>query len=132
MTVRVVSALIRGGFGTLLCAVRSSGSDYAGCWEYPGGKVESGESDAQALYRECREELGVDILVSGLRCMVTIPLDREIVVAFYEVEIFDGQVPQALTADRIQWRRPDEIIREACMPGIFYSYRDVIEWLTKQ
>jgi 8-oxo-dGTP diphosphatase len=39
-----------------------SGGPYDGCWEFPGGKVEPGESDLSALARECREELGVAIV----------------------------------------------------------------------
>jgi 8-oxo-dGTP diphosphatase len=46
--------------GRVLVAQRAGGP-YDGCWEFPGGKVEPGESDLSALVRECREELGVAI-----------------------------------------------------------------------
>jgi len=50
--------------GRVLVAQRSGGP-YDGLWEFPGGKVEPGESDLSALVRECREELGVDVLPQG-------------------------------------------------------------------
>jgi 8-oxo-dGTP diphosphatase len=58
--VQVVGAAVVSG-GRVLVAQRSGGP-YDGCWEFPGGKVEPGESDLSALVRECEEELGVTIL----------------------------------------------------------------------
>ena len=45
-----------------MLVAQRSGGPYDGCWEFPGGKVEPGESDLAALVRELREELGVDVL----------------------------------------------------------------------
>jgi 8-oxo-dGTP diphosphatase len=64
MAVRVVAAvLVRDG--RVLAARRAEGKREAGLWELPGGKVEPGESDADALVRELREELGVTVSVHG-------------------------------------------------------------------
>jgi 8-oxo-dGTP diphosphatase len=60
-TVHVVAALIRSG-GKVLATQRGYG-EYRGGWEFPGGKVESGETPEQALVREIQEELGVKIRV---------------------------------------------------------------------
>jgi 8-oxo-dGTP diphosphatase len=57
---RVVAAALVDEQGRVLIAERPAGKHMAGWWEFPGGKVASGESDAQALVRELREELGVD------------------------------------------------------------------------
>jgi (d)CTP diphosphatase len=64
-TVAVVAAIIERA-GTVLLARRSHERDHAGLWEFPGGKVEPGETDAQALVRELREEFGVEIAVGDL------------------------------------------------------------------
>jgi 8-oxo-dGTP diphosphatase len=61
----VVGAAIIDGDGRLLSARRSSPPLVAGRWELPGGKVEAGETEIEALLRECREELGVLVEVDS-------------------------------------------------------------------
>jgi len=58
--VQVVGAAVVAGDRVLVA--QRSGGPYDGCWEFPGGKVEPGESDLSALVREIREELGVGIV----------------------------------------------------------------------
>jgi 8-oxo-dGTP diphosphatase len=48
--------------GCLLIGQRREGVPLAGLWEFPGGKIEAGESPEQAAVRECREEAGIDVL----------------------------------------------------------------------
>jgi 8-oxo-dGTP diphosphatase len=56
-----VGVLIRDDDGAFLLTSRPEGKPYAGYWEFPGGKLEAGESVAQALKRELHEELGITI-----------------------------------------------------------------------
>ena len=56
--VRVAAAVLLRPDGQVLLAQRPAGKPYAGYWEFPGGKLELGETPAHALARELREELG--------------------------------------------------------------------------
>jgi 8-oxo-dGTP diphosphatase len=67
---RVGIALIRRG-GRALIRRRPPGTAMAGYWEFPGGKCEPGESPAEATARECREEIGLEVVVGRLRREVT-------------------------------------------------------------
>lgn len=58
--VHVVAGVIRDARDRILLARRTEGRDLAGLWEFPGGKVDPGETPEQALVRELREELGID------------------------------------------------------------------------
>ncbi|WP_131745428.1 (deoxy)nucleoside triphosphate pyrophosphohydrolase [Frankia sp. Cppng1_Ct_nod] len=69
----VVAAALVDTRGRVLACCRRDPPALAGGWEFPGGKVESGEDDVSALVRECREELGVDIEVGGVLGEVPLP-----------------------------------------------------------
>ena len=62
ITHRVVGALIVRGGAVLLCHRRSDRRWYPDCWDLPGGHVEGGEDPRATIDRECREELGIDVL----------------------------------------------------------------------
>ena len=70
-TVNVVAAIIRDG-GKVFATQRGYG-DYKDGWEFPGGKIEAGESPQQALVREIKEELDTDIAVGD--CLTTVEYD---------------------------------------------------------
>lgn len=59
--VRVAAAVLLRPDGQVLLAQRPPGKAYAGYWEFPGGKLETGESPRAALVRELREELGIEV-----------------------------------------------------------------------
>ena len=70
--------------GALLVAQRGHPPELAGRWELPGGKAAPGESDADALVRELREELGVDVVV-GERIGDDVPIGESLVLRAYLV-----------------------------------------------
>ena len=109
MTVVVAAAIERDG--CYLAARRTRPAWAAGRWEFPGGKVEPGESDEQALFREIREELGVEIEVVR-RVPGEWPLHDDLVLHLYVARLITGE-PQPLDHhDQLRWITPaqsDEI-----------------------
>lgn len=65
-TIYVVAAAMYNEKSEIFCALRSQKMSLPGLWEFPGGKVEVGETDEVALIREIKEELGCEILVQQL------------------------------------------------------------------
>jgi 8-oxo-dGTP diphosphatase len=101
--VRVVAAVVRRG-GRILITRRKDDAERGGLWEFPGGKVEPGEGEPDALRREIREELGCGLLVHGLllRHGHRYP-DLAVELAFYECEIPEGEEPRPLGVAGIDW-----------------------------
>ncbi len=104
----IVGAAILDGGRVLACA-RAEPPAMAGRWEFPGGKVESGESEPEALVRECEEELGVRVSV-GERVGGDVPLAHgRAILRVYQAELLDGDVPQRLEHAELRWLAGDEL-----------------------
>src|SRR5262249_203514 len=102
--------------GRLLACQRSEPPEVAGRWEFPGGKVEPGEDELEALVRECQEELGAQIRV-GERAGEAVPLAQGLaVVGVWRAEIEAGE-PQALEHSALRWLAPDEFDSVAWLPA---------------
>jgi len=88
---------------------RQTGTPCAGQWEFPGGKVEAGESARDALQRELAEELGV--AVRQPRRLMRLPFDyahARVWLEVFVVDEFDGEAV-GLEGQQIQWRALEEI-----------------------
>lgn len=106
----VVAAIIRREKKVLLGLRPESGS-LAGLWEFPGGKIESGELPEVALARELKEELNIDAEIGPLRIATTHSYGEVgIIILFYEVNFWKGQ-PQASHHTDLKWVDASELPR---------------------
>ena len=91
--------------GKFLIAQRANGK-FAGKWEFPGGKVESGESDDIAIQREIKEELNLDVKALGLMGSTTEDIvadnkedKKTILLKLYECKLLDGDLRLSVHSD---------------------------------
>ena len=109
----VAGALISDG--RLLVAQRARPPELAGLWELPGGKVAPGESDAEALARELREELGVDVAI-GERIGADVALSTTMTLRAYLVHLTGGQL-RPLDHRALRWTNRAELHTLAWVPA---------------
>jgi 8-oxo-dGTP diphosphatase len=107
--ITVVAAVIRNQEGHVLLTRRPIGTHMGGLWEFPGGKIEDGESPAAALVREIDEELGLRIEVADpITFAVHEESDLRIVLLFYSAAIVSGK-PHPHEGQSIAWVPPTEL-----------------------
>ena len=109
----VVALALCDGAGRVLMHKRPAHKHHGGLWEYPGGKVEPGETPAKAMVREAKEELGIDLDASYLRpAAFAQEQDSKgrtpIVILLYTSTRWSGQ-PQALEGGQVGWFAPHGI-----------------------
>ena len=115
----VVAAALVDRDGRLLVQQRPEGLSMAGLWEFPGGKVELGETPEQALIRELAEELGIDVEQACLApaCFASDMLgDRHLLLLLYVCRKWRG-APVAQHASALRWVRPVELHGLAMPPA---------------
>ena len=101
----VGAALVRDG--RVLASRRTEPPRLAGLWEFPGGKVEPGESDSDALLRELREELQVEAVV-GERLGGDLPIGETAVLRVYLCTLVTGE-PALVDHDEHRWLSAEEL-----------------------
>ncbi|OLT12539.1 DNA mismatch repair protein MutT [Actinomadura sp. CNU-125] len=112
--------------GRLLAAQRAEPAHMAGGWELPGGKVDPGETDADALVRECHEELAIKVRL-GRRIGADWRLSERAVLRVWTAGIVEGE-PRALEHLALRWLAPDELFDVAWLDGD----RPVIDVLARE
>ncbi|MEJ1960411.1 MAG: 8-oxo-dGTP diphosphatase MutT [Gammaproteobacteria bacterium] len=120
--IRVVAAVLYDEQGRVLIADRPAGKHMAGRWEFPGGKVDEGETLSEALFRELHEELGVTVRTAHpfMNLAHDYP-DRRVELHMWLVQGYTGE-PRGLDGQRLKWVEParlcDEDILEADRPFV--------------
>ena len=101
--------------GKVLVARRASNKSLAGFWEFPGGKVKSGESDHAALIREFREEFGIEIEPGELICESSSMPDQIILFSYL---ISMKELPTTSNShDEIRWVSQSELLKLKVCPA---------------
>ena len=115
--VTVVAVALLDADGRILLAQRPPGKTMAGLWEFPGGKLEAGETPEAALVRELQEELGVDIRAS---CLAPLTFashsydDFHLLMPLYVCRQWRGKVT-AKEGQKLAWVRAERL-RDFAMP----------------
>jgi len=113
----VVACALVDADGRVLIAQRPEGKQLAGLWEFPGGKVELGETPEETLVRELKEELGIDTKIA---CLAPLTFashsydDFNLLMPLYVCRRFWG-TPQPLDAQALKWVKPNRL-RDFPMP----------------
>ena len=105
--------------GRVLLQQRPPGKAMAGLWEFPGGKMESGETPEAALIRELHEELAIDVQAACLApaSFASAPLgDRHLLLLLFVCRKWSG-IPRAVEATALRWVRPLEMHGLAMPPA---------------
>jgi 8-oxo-dGTP diphosphatase len=103
--------------GLILCAQRGPHGVLGGMWEFPGGKIEPGETAREALVREIDEELRCEVAVGDLITTTTHDYDfATITLTSFWCELVAGE-PVLTEHAAVQWRAPDDLAELAWAPA---------------
>ncbi len=111
-----VTAAVIVDSGRVLVAQRPPGGRHPGEWEFPGGKIEPGETARECVARELKEEMGVALRVGRRLAVIrhSYP-DLEVELAAFECEIIDG-APTDIECSAHRWVTPAELARMDMLP----------------
>ena len=115
--IHVVAGVVYDTDGRILIAQRPAGKQLAGGWEFPGGKLESGEARRAGLARELKEELGIVIGVPRPLLRLTHSYAYgELLLDAWVVRNYSG-TPAGLDGQALRWCRPDELAVTPLLPA---------------
>ncbi len=108
-TQKVASVALRNRRGEILLATRPPGKTMAGVWEFPGGKLENGETMSAALRRELAEELGLELDAAELVATAAQTVNRQkLEVSLFLSRRWRGE-PRPLEGQRLKWVKPTDL-----------------------
>ncbi len=106
----VVAAAVAFRQNRVLVTQRMPKAHLAGAWEFPGGKLEAGESPEDALVRECREELGIEVGIEGILEVTFHRYERrDVLLLFYRVSVADDATIAHLGVADHRWATAEEL-----------------------
>jgi 8-oxo-dGTP diphosphatase len=112
---RVLASVIYDSRGRMLICQRPANKRHGLLWEFPGGKIEPGESNLEAARRELLEELGVEVLGIGSWAFSVQDPGSEFLIEFYPVRI--RGTPLALEHAALQWVLPPDLLNWPLAPS---------------
>ncbi|NQZ59684.1 MAG: (deoxy)nucleoside triphosphate pyrophosphohydrolase [Lentisphaeraceae bacterium] len=122
--IEVCAGILRRG-ETMLIAQRAE-AKHQGMWEFPGGKIEVGETAQESLRRELKEELAVDVVVGELFCDSSWEMkDKVIRLQTFEVSCFTGEL-QTLVHQDLRWVSVEELADFVFLPADVPVVEDLI------
>lgn len=115
--VEVAAAVVQRPDGSFLLAQRPAGKIWAGYWEFPGGKVETGETALHALVRELREELGIEVrtVYPWLTRVFAYP-HATVRLNFFRVTEWAGEL-HPHEGQQFSWQHPGKVLVEPVLPA---------------
>ncbi len=122
MPTRVLACVLRRNDNFLLCR-RPAHKRHGNLWEFPGGKVESGETNLEAATRELDEELGLAVSSVGEPAFVVADAGSDFLIEFLDVEA-EGE-PQCFEHSTLSWVSREELLTYDLAP----SDQRFVEWL---
>ena len=121
----VAAGVLIDGAGRALIACRPAGKHMAGGWEFPGGKLAEGETPLQALQRELREEIGIEVLsAEPLLAYRHVYPERVVLLDVWLVSRYAGE-PRALEGQPLRWVAVEGLLDA----GLLEADRPVVEAL---
>lgn len=102
-------AVINNQQGKILIDRRKQSGEMGGLWEFPGGKIELGETVAECIQREVKEELDIEIAVGDRLTTITHTYKTfKVTLYVHDCQYLSGQ-PKTLECEEIRWVKPDQM-----------------------
>ena len=114
---QVVAGILLDGRDQVLITERIGDGPFHGLWEFPGGKIDQGETAMEALHRELQEELGV--ATENAEHFMSLHHDypdRSVTIDFFLVSAWAGE-PKGIEGQELRWVRKDELDSSELLPA---------------